>query len=85
MQKSKAIKELFKIQDTEDKFKIIKNYDLKIKGFSNITIDLLEQNEKYISNQIATTQNINKITNIIKSNIKNEHNLDYLLSFDKIS
>lgn len=70
---------------TEDKFKIIKNYDLKIKGFSNITIDLLEQNEKYISNQIATTQNINKITNIIKSNIKNEHNLDYLLSFDKIS
>ncbi|HDA0798329.1 TPA: hypothetical protein O4U00_002464, partial [Staphylococcus aureus] len=46
MQKSKAIKELFKIQDTEDKFKIIKNYDLKIKGFSNITIDLLEQNEK---------------------------------------
>ncbi|HDE3732520.1 TPA: hypothetical protein PDC97_001208, partial [Staphylococcus aureus] len=53
MQKSKAIKELFKIQDNENKFKIIKNYDLKIKGFSNITLDFIEQNEKYISNQIA--------------------------------
>ncbi|MEM5418722.1 hypothetical protein V2W23_10740 [Staphylococcus gallinarum] len=85
MQKSKAIKELFKIQDNKNKFKIIKNYDLKIKGFSNITIDLLEQNEKYISNQIATTQNIKKITNIIKNSKKNEQNLDYLLSIDKIS
>ncbi|HDD0290478.1 TPA: hypothetical protein O9411_001640, partial [Staphylococcus aureus] len=85
MQKSKAIKELFKIQDNENKFKIIKNYDLKIKGFSNITLDFIEQNEKYISNQIATTQNIKKITNIIKNNKKNEQNLDYLLSIDKIS
>ncbi|MEI2047699.1 hypothetical protein VWD94_08195 [Staphylococcus aureus] len=70
MQKSKAIKELFKIQDNENKFKIIKNYDLKIKGFSNITLDFIEQNEKYISNQIATTQNIKKITNIIKNKKK---------------
>lgn len=84
MQKSKAIKELFKVQDTKNKFKIIKDYDLQIKGFSNITIDLLEQNEIYISNQIASTQNIKKITNIIKSKIKSEQNLDYLLSIDKI-
>lgn len=85
MQKSKAIKELFKVQDTRNKFKIIKDYDLQIKGFSNITVDLLEQNENYISNQIASTQNIKKITNIIKSNIKSEQNLDYLLSIEKIS
>ncbi|MGW8026771.1 hypothetical protein ACWEYW_06990 [Staphylococcus xylosus] len=84
MQKSKAIKELFKVQDTKNKFKIIKDYDLQIKGFSNITIDLLEQNEIYISNQIASTQNIKKITNIIKSKIKSEQNLDYLLSIEKI-
>ncbi|PWG67714.1 hypothetical protein DEM28_27090, partial [Enterobacter mori] len=38
----------------------------------------------YISNQIASTQNIKKITNIIKSKIKSEQNLDYLLSIDKI-
>lgn len=85
MQKPKAIKELFKVQDTRNKFKIIKDYDLQIKGFSNITVDLLEQNENYISNQIASTQNIKKITNIIKSNIKSEQNLDYLLSIEKIS
>lgn len=85
MQKSKAIKELFKVQDTRNKFKIIKDYDLQIKGFSNITVDLLEQNENYISNQIASTQNIKKIANIIKSNIKSEQNLDYLLSIEKIS
>ncbi|RIN07795.1 hypothetical protein BU097_12970, partial [Staphylococcus xylosus] len=84
MQKSKAIKELFKVQDTKNKFKIVKDYDLQIKGFSNITIDLLEQNEIYISNQIASTQNIKKITNIIKSKIKSEQNLDYLLSIEKI-
>ena len=83
MQKSKAIKELFKVQDTRNKFKIIKDYDLQIKGFSNITVDLLEQNENYISNQIASTQNIKKIANIIKSNIKSEQNLDYLLSIRK--
>ncbi|MEX6339878.1 hypothetical protein AB6E71_00470 [Staphylococcus arlettae] len=85
MQKSKAIKELFKVQDTKSKFKIIKDYDLKFKGFSNITIDLLEQNEKYISNQIASAHNIKKITNIIKGSQKQEQNLDYLLSFEKIS
>src|SRR5699024_7050021 len=47
--------------------------------------DLLEQNEKYISNQIASAHNIKKITNIIKGSQKQEQNLDYLLSFEKIS
>ncbi|OEK79678.1 hypothetical protein AST03_06860 [Staphylococcus equorum] len=84
MQKSKAIKELFKIQDTTQKFEIIKKYDLNIKGFSNITMDILKQNEKYISNQITSTQNISKINSTIKSSIKAENNLDYLLSPEKI-
>ncbi|MBO1219958.1 hypothetical protein [Mammaliicoccus sciuri] len=84
MQKSKAIKELFKVQELNEKFSIIKEYNLDIKGFSNITYELLEQNEKYISNQVSSIQNIKKITNRIKSHIKREQNLDYLLSVEKI-
>ncbi|MGS4120930.1 hypothetical protein ACEUVI_06845, partial [Staphylococcus pseudintermedius] len=84
MQKTKAIKELFKSQDIKNKFKIIKDYDLKIKGFSNITFELLEKNEKYISNQIASTYNVKKILKANRNRMKNEQNLDYLLPIDKI-
>ncbi|MEB7434519.1 hypothetical protein [Staphylococcus pasteuri] len=84
MLKSKAIKELFNVQEIKDKFKIIKDYNLQIKGFSNISIDVLENNEKYISNQISNTQNVKKISNVIRNNIKHEQNLDYLLSTEKI-
>ncbi|WP_394877502.1 hypothetical protein [Mammaliicoccus lentus] len=85
MRKDKVIKELFALQDTREKIKIINNNGLSIKGFDNINYNTLEKSEDIIVNRINTASNINKIDkNIRQHNKHNESEFDYLLSPEKI-
>ncbi|PTG01613.1 hypothetical protein BU649_11655, partial [Staphylococcus chromogenes] len=62
MDRNKTIRELFKLQSNEKKVEIIKEYELTIRGFSNIEVHNINSNsEMYIVNEATNKQNIERI------------------------
>lgn len=85
MNKAIAIKELFSIQNVDEKILIIKNFNLTITGFSKINKENINNLSKLIDKEIVKPSNLNKINNKIK-NIKQNKDIgmDYLLNTEKI-
>lgn len=83
--RSKTIRELFKLQSNENKVEIIKEYELAIRGFSNIEVHNINSNsEMYIVSEASNKQNIEKIQKYIKSKLKIEDDFSNLLDKDLI-
>lgn len=85
MNKAIAIRELFSIQNVDEKILIIKNFNLTITGFSKINKENINNLSKLIDKEIVKPSNLNKINNKIK-NIKQNKDIgmDYLLNTEKI-
>ncbi|PTG13461.1 hypothetical protein, partial [Staphylococcus chromogenes] len=85
MDRNKTIRELFKLQSNEKKVEIIKEYELTIRGFSNIEVHNINSNsEMYIVNEASNKQNIERIQKYIKSKLRIEDDLSNLLDKDLI-